>query len=224
MVWPAMFRALLWDHDGVLVDTEGLYCRSVQEVLASVGVELSPAQYRQLFLIEGKGAFHLARERGVSEAQIEALRRERGRRYLELLRSEPVLLPGVPHIVQRLSRHHRMAIVTSSEREPFELIHRGTDLLQHFELILTRDAYVHSKPHPEPYLTALVRLGLPAEACLVIEDSQRGLRAAKAAGLTCWVVPSALTQDSDFSAADCVFDSLSQLADALEARVPARER
>lgn len=211
-----MFRALLWDHDGVLVDTEGLYYRATREVLESVGVRLSPEDYRQLFLIEGQGAFHLARARGVSEPEIDALRAERGRRYLALLDHEPVVLPGVSDVVPRLARRHRMAIVTSSERAPFERIHRESGLVQYFELILTREAYKHSKPDPEPYLTALARLGLRAEECLVIEDSLRGLRAAKAAGLTCWVVPSALTRDSEFSAADRVFETLAQLADALD--------
>lgn len=108
-----------------------------------------------------------------------------------------------------------MAIVTSSQREPFDCIHRRGGILRHFELVLTREAYARSKPDPEPYLTALSRLGLPADECLVIEDSERGLRAAKAAGLRCWVVPSALTRGSRFEAADRVLADLNELRAAL---------
>ncbi|HTU61915.1 MAG TPA: HAD-IA family hydrolase, partial [Polyangiales bacterium] len=96
-----------------------------------------------------------------------------------------------------------------------------TTLTQYFELILVREDYNASKPDPEPYLTAVDRLQLQAADCLVIEDSQRGLTAAKAAGLTCWVIPSDLTRDSDFSAADRKLDSLAALRLALLASVRA---
>jgi HAD superfamily hydrolase (TIGR01509 family) len=210
-----MLRALLWDHDGVLVDTEGLYYQATREVLAARGISLSPEDYRALFLVQGQGAFHLARTQGASEAEIEALRSQRGLRYLELLSEREVVLPDAAPSLQLLSGSYRMAIVTSSQREHFERIHLRSGIPRHFELILTREAYTHSKPDPEPYLTALARLQLPAAECLVIEDSERGLRAAKAAGLTCWVVPSALTHGSAFDAADRVFSSLPELTDAL---------
>lgn len=210
-----MLRALLWDHDGVLVDTEELYFQATREVLASYGVVLSDQQYRQLFLVEGQGAFHLARERGASPEEIERLRQQRGQRYLKLLSERDVVLPGAEALVARLAPSFRMAIVTSSHRDHFERIHLHSGIPRHFELILTREAYLKSKPDPEPYLTALARLQLPAEECLVIEDSERGLSAAKAAGLTCWVVPSGLTEGSRFDAADRVFSSLSELGQAL---------
>ena len=210
-----MLRALLWDHDGVLVDTEALYFRATRETLHDVGIALSHEDYRKLFLVAGKGAFHLARERGFDEAAVRELRRARDLRYLALLEGESVVIPGAPEAVERLGRCFRMAIVTSSLREPFDCIHRTSGLLPHFELVLTREAYAHSKPDPEPYLTALKRLGLSAEECLVIEDSERGLRAAAAAGVRCWVVPSALTAGSSFRDAERCFTSLSALEGAL---------
>ena len=115
-------------------------------------------------------------------------------------------------MVSTLARRYRMAIVTSSQRDHFEQIHRSTRLLQHFELVLTHGDYARAKPEPDPYLMALERLSLPAEACLVIEDSERGLRAAKAAGLACWVIPTALTRAGDFRAADQVLESVGDAA------------
>ncbi|HEX6244168.1 MAG TPA: HAD family phosphatase [Polyangiales bacterium] len=210
-----MLRALLWDHDGVMVDTEGLYYQATREALASRGVELTPDGYRALFLVEGQGAFHLVREQGASDAEIEALRQWRNQRYMELLTEGDVVLPGVEPLLARLARRYRMAIVTSSQRQHFERIHLQSGIPRHFELVLTREAYTHSKPNPEPYLTALSRLGLSADECLVIEDSERGLRAAKAAGLCCWVVPSGLTSGSRFEQADRVFPDLGRLAATL---------
>jgi HAD superfamily hydrolase (TIGR01509 family) len=212
---PPRPTALLWDNDGVLVDTEGLYFQATRDVLATVGVALDEPLYLQLFLREGRGAFHLARERGLDEAQIAALRAARDARYVELLAAGSRLIAGADAAVAALAQRYRMAIVTSAVRDHFELIHRSTGLLPHFEFVLTHGDYARAKPDPAPYLAALARLGLPAEACLVIEDSERGLRAACAAGIRCWVVPSPLASGGSFAAAERVFDSLAALAAAL---------
>jgi HAD superfamily hydrolase (TIGR01509 family) len=210
-----MWKALLWDHDGVLVDTEKFYFQATRELLAEVGVELGEADYRRFFLVEGTGAWHLASERGCSAAVIRDLKRRRDERYRELLLVEDVTIAGVADLLAELSAHVRMAIVTSSRRAHFDAIHSRTDLTRCFELILAREDYRSSKPDPEPYATAVQRLQLSAPECLVIEDSERGLSAAKAAGLTCWVIPSALTRPSSFAAADRQFDDLAALRRAL---------
>jgi HAD superfamily hydrolase (TIGR01509 family) len=204
--------AILFDNDGVLVDTEGLYYRATREVLATVGVALDEAAYVELFLREGLGAWHLAAARGLEAAAIELLRAERDRRYGELVDTMEVLIPGVGEHVAALARSYRLAIVTSSEPGPFARTHARTGLLPHFEFTLTRHDYVNSKPDPEPYLCAVARMGVPAQRCLVIEDSERGLRAAKAAGLACWVIPSGLTAAGRFEAADAVLSSLETAA------------
>ena len=125
------------------------------------------------------------------------------------------MIPGALQAVTRLATHYRMAIVTSSKRAHFEIIHRSTGLPAHFAFVLAREDYRVSKPDPEPYVTAVARFGADKSTCLVIEDSRRGLLAAKAAGLTCWVVPSGLTRESSFDEADRRFDALSDLVDAL---------
>jgi HAD superfamily hydrolase (TIGR01509 family) len=210
-----MLKALLWDHDGVLVDTEKFYFQANRELLAEVGATLSEADYRRHLLVTGTGVWHLAAERGCSAAQILELKRRRDERYQQLLRAEHVEIAGVAELLAELRPHVRMAIVTSSRRADFDAIHSRTHLTHHFELILTREDYNLSKPHPEPYATAVARLQLQAAECLVIEDSERGLTAAKAAGLSCWVIPSTLTQDSNFAAADRRFDDLAALRQAL---------
>ena len=207
-----MFDAILFDNDGVLVDTEHLYFRANREALAGVGIDLDAAAYVELFLREGRGAWHLARERGLAAADVEALRAARDRRYLELVDSAAVVIPGVGDIVAALARRYRLAIVTSSEPRPFARAHARTGLLEHFELVLAQGDYARAKPEPDPYLRAVERLGVAGERCLVIEDSERGLRAAKAAGLRCWVIPSALTAGGRFDAADAVLDGLGAAA------------
>jgi HAD superfamily hydrolase (TIGR01509 family) len=209
-------EAIFWDNDGVLVETEGLYYQATREALAGVGVVLSEASYVELFLRQGCGAWHLAEARGVPAEEIARLRRARDERYGALLDSVPLAIPGAVAAIQRLARRYRMAIVTSTEH--FERIHRDQEFLRLFEFILTRGDYAQSKPHPEPYLRALERSGLPAERCLVIEDSERGLRAAKAAGLACWVVPSRFTRGCAFTGADRVLASIAEVEAALGGR------
>jgi HAD superfamily hydrolase (TIGR01509 family) len=176
-----------------------------------VGAVLDLASYVDCLLREGMGVWHLAEARGVSPAGIEALRAARDRHYFELVEQSDLadlVIPGVAELLPELAARFRLAIVTSSEPGPFARTHARTGLLRHFELTLTRHDYIESKPHPEPYLTAVARLGLPPARCLVIEDSERGLRAAKAAGLCCWVVPSRLTTSGNFTGADAVLPDL----------------
>ncbi len=210
-----MRNAILWDHDGVLVDTEHLYFRATRETLAKVGVSLSVDQYRQLLLVEARGAWHLAEERGVPKTEIERLRAERDSRYLELLEYGDVVVPGALRLLERLRPHYRMAVVTSSKVVHFDAIHRQTGLRELVEFVLTREDYEQSKPHPEPYQRALQKLGVPAADCVAVEDSERGLRSARAAELQCWIIETPMTAGLRFEAAERCFASLAELGSFL---------
>jgi HAD superfamily hydrolase (TIGR01509 family) len=220
-----VIKAILWDNDGVLVDTEHLYFEATRRVLATVGVALTEALFHDLFLVQNRGAWHLAEAAGVPEDALARLRADRDALYDALIERDGLVLPGVEAALAQLAPRFRMAIVTSSHQGPFDIVHRRTNLLRFFELVLTREHYQRSKPDPEPYLTALCRTGLSAGECLVIEDSERGLRAAKAAGIACWVIPTALTRGGDFRAADRVLGSVREVAAGLleeASRVPLR--
>ena len=213
-----MITTIFWDNDGVLVDTERLYFQATQEAMASVGVTLDEAKYVEFFLARSSGVWHLAAEHGVSESELERLRHKRGVRYTELLRLETEAMAGAEAALERLAPHTTMGVVTTSHREHFDIIHRQTGFMRYFDFVLSREDYKHSKPDPEPYLRALELTGSQRENCVVIEDSPRGLIAAKAAGLRCWVIPTALSQLGDFTLADQVFADISQVASTLAAQ------
>ena len=210
-----MTKAILWDHDGVLVDTERLYYQATREVLATVGVDLTVELYRQLFLRESRGAWHLAAERGVAAAEIDRLRTLRNSRYREMLIAGDVLIPGALHLLERLKSRYRMAVVTSSHREHFDAIHNRTRLRELVEFVVTPDDYTHYKPHPEPYLLALTKLDLSAADCIAIEDSERGLQSARAAGIRCSIIRTELTEGCAFEGAERCFASLSDVGEFL---------
>ena len=208
-------RAIFWDNDGVLVETEHLYFQATQESLASIGIELTRDDYIALFLVAGRGAWHVAEQRGVSPSEIERLRNERNARYSELLAQAPRLAVGVTEVLEALHGRYVMGVVTSSRKDHFDVIHRDTGLLKYFDFVLTASDVTRVKPDPEPYLRAVARSGVPAEACVAIEDSTRGLESARAAGIRCIVVPTALTRQSDFAAADRVLGSIGELLTVL---------
>jgi HAD superfamily hydrolase (TIGR01509 family) len=208
-------RAIFWDNDGVLVDTEHLYFQATQEALASVGLPLTREDYVELFLVQGRGAWHLAEQRGIASGDIERLRNDRNIRYSELLAQEPRLIPGVTQVLDALHGKYVMGIVTSSRKDHFDVIHRKTGLLDYFDFVLTASDFTRVKPDPEPYLRAVARSGVGAQACVAIEDSARGLESARGAGIGCIVVPTALTQGSDFSGADRILGSIAEILDVL---------
>ena len=203
-----MVKAIFWDNDGVLVDTEHLYFQATQQTFASIGVILDQETYRHLFLAQSSGTSRLAEQHGLPAPAIAALKSERNALYRQLLYDHAVPMDGAEDVLQSLFRRCTMGVVTTAHREYFEIVHRTTGFTQYFDFVLTREDYQLSKPNPEPYLKALQTVGYSPVDCIVIEDSERGLKAAKAAGLTCWVIPTPLSQCDDFSAADRVLSNI----------------
>ncbi|MDT0186140.1 HAD-IA family hydrolase [Microbacterium sp. ARD31] len=201
---------VLLDHDGVLVDTEQWYFAAGRRALAEVGVELDEARYLR-DMARGAGTWTQARAAGVDETTIDRLRVARDAYYQELLRTEPIEIDGVVDALAELAPYVRMAIVTTAKRADFELIHAGRQIVPFMDFVLVREDYEHSKPHPEPYATALRRFAAAPEEAVVVEDSARGLASAVAAGIDCVVVHHAFTASQDFSAATHRIGSLSEL-------------
>ena len=196
-----MIDAIFWDNDGVLVDTEHLYFEATRDALDTIEIPLTEDDYRELFLLQGRGAWHLAEARGILPPEVEALRQRRNARYAELISREPRVLPHVLDVVSSLHGRYRMGIVTSSRRDHFEIIHRGTGLLPYFDFVVTADDCPRTKPCPDPYLRAIEASGVDPAAGVAVEDSARGLEAATAAGLRCVIVPSRLTRTQTFDGA-----------------------
>jgi HAD superfamily hydrolase (TIGR01509 family) len=203
-------KAIFWDNDGVLVDTERLYFAATRQVLGEVGIELSLPDFIQLFMVGNTGLDALA-GKGLDAAAIDALRARRNALYSAMLAREELVIPGVRETLAALAPQCRMGIVTSSRKDHFEIIHRRSGLLRHIDFVLALGDYARSKPDPDPYLLAVERSGLPAEACLVVEDSERGLASALAAGLRCAIVPSDLTRGSRFDGAHVLLERVSDV-------------
>ena len=184
-------------------------------MLETIGVALTEADYIQLFLNQGRGAWHLAEQQGIAPDAIEQLRHERNTLYGEWLAEGPRLIDGITHVLEALRGKYVMGVVTSSRKDHFDLIHRTTGLLGYFDFVLTADDFRRVKPDPEPYLLAVARSGIDPGACMAIEDSERGLQSARSAGISCIVVPTVLTRGGRFVGAHRVLESLSEIPAAL---------
>jgi HAD superfamily hydrolase (TIGR01509 family) len=216
-------RYILWDNDGVLVDTEQWYFKATQRALGELGVHLDEKTYQER-MVRGASSWELAAQAGIDPERIAAKRQQRNAYYQAHLAQETIEIPGVEQVLAKLARDNKvnMAIVTTSTRANFDLIHRRGNLLRFMDFVLTREDYVSSKPDPEPYLLALSRFGASADECLAVEDSQRGLQAAIAAGIDCAVVYNAFTERHDFSGATHLLGSIRDLPGIIGDQPPNR--
>ena len=208
-----MIRGVIFDFDGLFIESEVTAYQAWQELYASFGQTLPLNLWLQVigtYDADFDPTGYLEDCVG-HELDWEAL--EPPRRVREwALADELTLLPGV---IDRLDESRELGLrcaVASSSSQLWVLHHlKRLGVLNRFEAVCTRDDVVRTKPDPALYLLALERLGLQASDAVAFEDSPNGLAAALAAGLRCVIVPSELTRGADFSGATVVVDSLATL-------------
>ncbi len=213
-------EAVIFDMDGLLLDSETLSMEASMSAAAALGYDMprafchsmigSPVDRCREMIAERYGAgFPLERYVVLQHEHLTALV-EGGRLALKT---------GVPELLDELDRRGlRYAIATSSSR-PRTLHHlEQVGLLPRFACIVTRDDVSRGKPHPEPFLTAAAALGVRPDACLALEDSHNGVRAAHAAGMRVVMVPDLLEATPDMHAtAHRVIASLHDVRHVLDA-------
>ncbi len=210
-----MKKYLLFDNDGVLVETERLYFLATQRILAEHDVELT-LDYYHTIMPKAITAWHLMLEAGYNEHDVNKARDQRNIYYQEYLRSEPLYIDGVEEIIKELNREYKMAIITTSRRPDFEIIHADKRLTQYMEFVLCEGEYGRAKPYPDPYLKGIEGLGASKDETLIIEDSERGLTSAVNAGIECAIVANSFTQTHDFSKATHHIKTLQELPKILQ--------
>jgi beta-phosphoglucomutase len=177
-------RAVCFDFDGVLADTENVHVAAWQRTLARFGWEASDELCARA-MEEDDRAFlaGIFARRKLEGADVEGWVRSKQGLTVELLAGSPRLYPGVAGLVRSLRGTTRLAVVTTTWRENVEVVLEASGLLDAFETIVAKEDVRTPKPDPECYLLAVERLGVPASAVAAIEDSASGMTAARAAGL-----------------------------------------
>ena len=224
MTEPAIpLRALVFDFDGLILDTETPEFSAWQDMFAQHGARLVAADWAHVIGSTDHGwdaAAEIARLTGQPVDRDELKARWRVR-HTEMLAKETVR-PGVVELIELAkARGLGLAVASSSKREWVQGHLERLGLYAAFDAVATGDEVELTKPDPALYTLAVERLGVPARSALALEDSPNGIRAAHAAGLRCVAVPNDVSRHLDVSAADLVLSSLADLdLDALPAAKP----
>jgi HAD superfamily hydrolase (TIGR01509 family) len=193
MVLPRPVKAVVFDMDGLLVDTEVLYCEALTAEAAAMGHDLPMDVLKRMIGHSWAGSTSVLKAHFGEEFDTEALREGSIVRFYELAEGGIALKAGVREVLDVLEgRAIPRAIATSSRRSEVEhhIGHHG--LLDRFHAIIASGDYPRPKPNPDPYLIAAERLGVDPADCLALEDSHNGVRAAHAAGMMTIMVPDML--------------------------------
>lgn len=207
-------KAIIFDHDGVMVDTEPLHSHAWVEILKKYGIK---PRLQKNGLVHQVGItinanWEILRSAYDLTEDTDLLEKQRGQLYLsQLKRSKP--MPGLKELLKELrvekgKGNLKIAIGSSSNQEYIEIALHTFGFSDDFDIIVSGKDVTHGKPAPDIYLKAAQDLGISPKNCLVLEDTSAGMTAAKSAGMRVIAIPNAYTVGSDFSNADMVVSSL----------------
>ncbi|MCE5267131.1 MAG: HAD family phosphatase [Planctomycetaceae bacterium] len=213
-----MIRAVVFDMDGLMFNTEDVYTAVGAELLRRRGLEFTAALKNEMMGRRPQPAFEaLIRCCSLTDTW-QSLAAESNQLFIRMLDAALAPMPGLFDLLDALEcAEIPKAIGTSSCRELVDACLCPFKLADRFQFILTAEDIVEGKPHPEIYLTAACRFGISPAEMAVLEDSEAGCLAAVAAGAFAVAVPAAHSRDHDFNSASLVVDSLAdpRLYDAL---------
>ncbi|MDD4873159.1 MAG: HAD family phosphatase, partial [Kiritimatiellae bacterium] len=196
-----LIEAVLFDHDGTLVDSEPTHWNLWKAILPKYGVEVSEDEYRQCYLgIPASREAELIVQKHSLPVQPGDLAKEKEVVLRDFLATRS--FPLMPHVFETLTffknRNLKLGVVTGAARTDVKHTLKTYGLSHFFDVIASADDVVNSKPAPDVYLYATGVLGIPPEKCLAIEDTANGVRSAVSAGLTCLAVINEYSIHEDF--------------------------
>ena len=213
-------RALIFDFDGVIANTEPLHFAGLRQTLNEIGIELTEAEYYAGYLgYDDRGCFIAAltaNHRPIDPPTISRLMKRKAAAYLESVRHHQVIFAGIPEFVRDAAHTYPLAIASGALRHEIEYILEAAGLRKEFVHITSAEDVTKGKPDPQPFLMALKALQrrdveLTNASCLVIEDSLPGIRGAKAAGMKVLAVTNTHTVQ-DLHEADAITHSLQDIS------------
>lgn len=218
-----MLRAVIFDCDGVIVDSEPHHLKAFKEVLAEEGIPMSTEEYFLKYLaMDDKGCFEAVlreHKRPVDNKILKRLIIRKMEIYRRLSKQELILYPGVVDLVRELQGKVRLAIASGAFRGEVKFALDKGGMRDAFPVLVTAQDVRNGKPHPEAFQTALAQINqmkpvpsppIRPDECLVIEDSLHGVEGAKAAGMKCLAVTNSYPKEK-LAHADRVVESLQSI-------------
>jgi len=204
-----MTKAVLWDLDGVLVDTAPFHFQAWQELFQSVGKGFADADFRRTFGLRNDAILtDILGE--LTSAEVERLAQRKEELYRDKVAGRVAAIPGAIDLLRRLQqRGRKIAIVSSTTRENVRVVLSSLGLEGVFEAVVAEEDAPKGKPDPQGFLVAAEKLGVAAAECVVIEDAPGGVEAAKRAGMRCIGVTTSRPREA-LASADLVVDRLEE--------------
>jgi beta-phosphoglucomutase len=201
---------VIFDMDGVLVDTGWAHRQAWFDLAGKEGLEMTDEFFERTFGMQNAAILPMLRP-GISREELERLSNWKEQRYRDLMKEHLELAPGAEALLKDLKRHgFRLAIGSSAPPENLNLFWDRLSLAEWFDARVTKEEITRSKPAPETFLKAAEKLGLAPACCAVVEDAVPGVQAAKAAGMPV-VAITTTRQRENLAQADRIVDSLSEL-------------
>lgn len=215
-----MLRAIIFDMDGVICNSEPLHLRAFQAALQGVGIAMTDQEYYDHYLAcDDRGCFraiYAANGRAMDAQTLSGLLAQKAKYFGEAMKDGIMIFPGAEAFVKKTAEKYPVALASGARRLEVEFILKKANLRGCFTAVVSADDVQHGKPDPEAFLSALTLLNerrlqgseaiAPAQS-LVIEDSQHGLSAARQAGMKCLALTTSYKAE-ELTGADLVIDSL----------------
>ena len=216
-----MLKAIIFDCDGVIVDSEPHHMKALQIVLEGEGISLSKEAYYQKYLaMDDKGCFETAladHQRPINNVILKKLIIQKMALYRTLSQQDLFLYPGVVEFVKKAEGVYRLAIASGAFRGEIKFALDKGGMRAAFPVIVSAQDVKNGKPHPEAFLTALAKLNeratdpIFASECVVIEDSLHGIEAARSAGMKCLAITNSYSEEQLQGKADRVVKNLTEI-------------
>ena len=215
-----MIRAIIFDFDGVITDSEPVHLKMFQKVLSEMGITLNAKEYYEVYLgMDDKGCFTtILKSNGIGTAPqlIQSLIQKKTNYLMEYIKNDLFIYPGVVELVGSAKKDYLLAIASGALRHEIEFVLESAGIRSAFNVLVSAEDVSEGKPNPECFNTALERLNkisgerIKKDECLVIEDSIAGIEAAKSAGMLCVAVTNTYSYDR-LTLADRVVRELSEI-------------
>lgn len=205
-----MINLVIFDLDGVLLDSESLYKQLNFELFQKLGVDITHDEYNSFIGIHAESMWGYIKEKGnMSQSVQELIVMEREAKYQGLLNADLIPNPGLMSLLEGVKESGRkLAIASSGLQKNVDVILTRLEVKDYFEAIISGDMVENGKPAPDIFLKAAAEANTAPEHCLVIEDSRNGTLAAKAAGMTCVGYVNEGSGPQDLSKADAIVSNL----------------
>jgi len=212
-------QAVIFDMDGVLVDSEPLQLRSINKILSDYGATLTEEAFTHFVGTTQLETFTTLKERFALPGTIDDLIAKKRTAYAKLVEDELCAMPGLYSLIANLKTADlKSGVASSSPMQDIQTVLRKIDLENSFDAVFSSVGLPHGKPHPDVFLLTAQTLRVAPQNCIVIEDSGVGVQAAKRAGMRCIAMPNIFTQHQDFSIADFVVGNLFEVRGLIQTK------